>query len=181
MNLIIKLFIVTVPLSIVIHILVGVYLKSLLKKHNKFDLYKVYAKKHKEEKTLKDYCQNLVFLIPIFNMLIAIVEVGNIKQCYPNLLNELADFEKKERKKGNEDLPEKEVRVGEYDELLEEVKQESAKEVSGVTKAPEKLTEEELDDIADEYHEFLKENSQQDNDIIDIQNLKEQAVNTKIG
>lgn len=175
MDLIIKLFIVTVPLSIVIHILVGVYLKSLLKKANKFALYQAYAKKHKEEKKFKDYCQNLVFLIPIFNMLIALVEVGNSKQCYPKLLNELANFEKKQRLAGNDDiLPQKAEEKGEFDEIVNDVKKPSEHK-------PEKLSQEELDDIAKVYHDYLKEKPQDDNSMINIQDLKEQSVKTKIG
>ena len=108
-------------------------------------------------------------------MLIALVEVGNSKQCYPKLLNELANFEKKQRLAGNDDiLPQKAEEKGEFDEIVNDVKKPSEHK-------PEKLSQEELDDIAKVYHDYLKEKPQDDNSMINIQDLKEQSVKTKIG
>lgn len=151
-NIILQLIAGSVAGSFAVHYLVGFYLKSKLKNDDKYELYKLFDADHKANKSFKDKLCILVFLIPVYNVLVAAVEIVNVKPCYNKLLNELVTFKRKAKGEGKyhfEDDSRNEK--GEYEEILEEVQKKAAE--AYVNPEPVEIDDEEL---ASEYQDFLK-------------------------
>lgn len=118
MKFFIILFVSTLIVSYSIHKIIGVFLKNLLKKRGKLEVFKRYEKEDKAKRTLKDTLKiKIIFFIPVLNVLIAFVEIFNYKNCSVKMLSEVMKFEEKE-KRLNEKY--KDVEEHNYDSLNEE-------------------------------------------------------------
>lgn len=98
MKFFIILFVSTLIISYSVHKIIGVFLKNLLKKRGKLEVFKRYEKEDKAKRTLKDTLKiKIIFFIPVLNILIALVEIFNYKNCSVKMLNEVMKFEEKEK------------------------------------------------------------------------------------
>lgn len=93
-NIVLIVVLATIIFSIVAHFIVGIILKSRLKKDGRIESYKTFVNETNSKKKFIDYAIYIVFIIPVINLLTAFSEVKNCKRTYEKLLEKL-DFNDK--------------------------------------------------------------------------------------
>lgn len=79
-------YIGTTAASIVIHIFIGFCLKAKFKKANLIkELNQYYKMYKKENRSIKYFTRYLVYLIPILNILVAIIEIFNFNKVFTDI------------------------------------------------------------------------------------------------
>ena len=84
------IWVTSIILAYIIHKAVGFYLISKLKKDGKYELYKDFDKYEKKNRPLTVTIQiKIILFIPVFNVLISIVEIIKNNETYDKLLDAL--------------------------------------------------------------------------------------------